>query len=309
MPGPGEAFLTRVGISKDECIAIAKSLTASEDIFPVYFQGMQSYTMQGGSVVVQFRREPIDLDIHDKAMAIHGAYVPPITCKQTEPFYVYVTPYGGTPCCAKEFRFNLDAQKNAIKDVAILLAQSCRHPVKQMGISLDEITQYLKKCLDLPEIQEKVQNLLDNLGSRFQVRADIPDKLTDLPIVLVHGDFATTNILADDDGHVTGIVDWDSSEFLPFGWNLHGVDLFLGELLYTNGEYDFVYYQARPTLETIFWDTFWEKVPPEMKSKREILEDAIKISRGIGLLWRYVGHDSFSYGGSSHKMKLIESLL
>src|SRR5436305_14857474 len=108
-----------------------------------------------------------------------------------------------------------------------------------MGISLDEITGYLKKCLALREIQDKIQNLLDNLGSWFQVCADIPDKLTDLPIVLVHGDFATTNILADDNGHITGIVDWDSSEFLPFGWNLHGVDLFLGELLYTNGEYDF----------------------------------------------------------------------
>jgi len=26
--------------------------------------------------------------------------------------------------------------------------------------------------------------------------------------------------LSDDDGHITGIVDWESSTFLPLGWDL-----------------------------------------------------------------------------------------
>jgi Phosphotransferase enzyme family len=234
----------------------------------------------------------------------------PITCKQSEPFHVYVTPYGGRPCCAKEFRVNLAAQKNALRDLAIVLAQSCEFPVEEMDINLDTIKRFLQDCLCLPDIQEKVQNLLDNLGNRFQVKADIADKLADLPVVFVHGDFATTNILSDDEGHITGIVDWESSEFLPFGWNFYGVDLFLGEITYHDGEFSFADYKARAELEMVFWHTFWEKAPPDMKRRRQILEESIKISRGIGLLWHYVGHNVSSFlDGSVHFMPVIKAVL
>jgi hypothetical protein len=134
--------------------------------------------------------------------------------------------------------------------------------------------------------------------------------MADLPIVLVHGDFATTNILSDDDGHITGIVDWESSEFLPFGWNFYGVDLFLGELTYHDGEFNFTDYKSRDELEMIFWDSFWEKAPPDMKRKRQILEDEIKVSRGIGLLWHYVGVDISSFlDGSLQLMPVIKAVL
>jgi hypothetical protein len=123
--------------------------------------------MQGGGVMVQFREEPIDLEIHEKAMKIHKAYVLPITGKQSEPFYVYVVPYGGRPCCAKEFRVNQAAQKNALLDLAIFLAQSCEYPVHEMAISLDTIKRFLEDCLRLPDIHDKVKNLLDNLSNRF----------------------------------------------------------------------------------------------------------------------------------------------
>lgn len=263
--------------------------------------------MQGGGVVVQFREEPIDLEIHEKAMKIHKAYVHPITCKQSEPFYVYTAPYAGRPCCAKAFRVNQAAQKNALRDLALFFAQSCEYyPVQEMGISLHAFKRFLDYCLRLPDIHGRVKNLLDNLSNHIQVIANITDKLADLPIVLVHGDFATTNILSDDDGHITGIVDWESSEFLPFGWNFYGVDLFLGELTYHDGEFKFTDYEARTELETDFRHMFWEKAPPYMKPKRQILEEAIKVSRGIGLLWHYVGLDVSSFlAGSLQLMPVI----
>lgn len=168
MPPSGEEYLARVGISKEECHAIAKSLTGSTDVFPVRFQGMQSYTMQGGAVVVQIRKEPMELETLERAMKIHHTYVLPITCKQIEPFYVYVAPYGGRPCCAKEFRVNRAAQKTALGDLGVFLAQSCQYPVTVMGINLDTIKEHLELCLRLPGIRDKVQNLLDNLRNRFQ---------------------------------------------------------------------------------------------------------------------------------------------
>jgi hypothetical protein len=243
-------------------------------------------------------------------MKIHKAYVLPITCIQSKPFYIYVTPYSGRSCCAKEFCVNQATQKNALRDLAIFLAQSCKYPVHEMGINLNTIKRFSEDCLHLPDIQEKVNDLLDNLSNRFRVNADIADKLADLPIVLVYGDFATTNILFNNDGHITGIVDWESSEFLPLGWNFYGIDLFLGELTYHDDELNFTDYKARAELEKDFWHTFWEKAPPDMKQKRRILEDAIKVSRGIGLLWHYVGLDVSSFlDGSLQLMPVIKAVL
>jgi len=161
-----EEYLARVGISKEECHAIAKSLTGSTDVFPVRYQGFNSYTIQGGAVVVQIRKEPLELETLERAM--NKPYVLQTTCKQTEPFYVYVTPYGGRPSCAKEFRVNRAAQKTALRDLAVFLAQSCQYPVTEMGFSLDTIKEHLELCLRLPGIQDKVQDLLDNLRNRFQ---------------------------------------------------------------------------------------------------------------------------------------------
>jgi len=41
------------------------------------------------------------------------------------------------------------------------------------------------------------------------------------PIVWVHTDLRMQNVLVDDDGHVTGIVDWEDSGWLPRHWQLH----------------------------------------------------------------------------------------
>lgn len=89
-----------------------------------------------------------------------------------------------------------------------------------MSITLDTMKSYLEECLRLPHIQDKFRGLLGNLSNCLQVKADIAGRLGDHPIVRVHCDFAPTNILSDDDSHLTGIVDWESSTFLPLGWDL-----------------------------------------------------------------------------------------
>jgi hypothetical protein len=168
MECPGEKFLARAGISKEDCRSIAKSLTGSSDIATVPLQGGRSYTVQGGHIVVQFRSDPIDLRIHEQATKIHGTKcILPITCQQSAPFCVYTSPYGGRSCCAKEFRVSVVAQKTALKDLAKELAQSCEHPVEHMDIKLDVIESFLNECLGLPGVQREIQYLIDNLSISF----------------------------------------------------------------------------------------------------------------------------------------------
>ena len=42
--------------------------------------------------------------------------------------------------------------------------------------------------------------------------ASIPDKLNEQPFALSHGDYNLQNIFVDDEGNVTGIIDWDNTD-------------------------------------------------------------------------------------------------
>ena len=122
--------------------------------------------------------------------------------------------------------------------------------------------------------------------STFQV--DDLDKLNDLPVVLVHGNLGQLNILTSDEGHITGILDWNGSQYLPFGWNLYGLEEFLGFASLQDG---WVNRKERVELEEVFWKKFWEKAPLEMLEKQQQIETAVKISKGIGVLWNNVGDE------------------
>jgi hypothetical protein len=132
-------------------------------------QGANSYTLRGGKLVVQFRSAEVDLRVHNKAMEIHGSeYVPPITCIQSDPFYVYTSPYRGKSHCEQGIStITLSTRRNTIIDLATFFAQSSHHPVDhgQMEIKLDIMQSFLQDCLNLPDVKDKVQNLLDNLGT------------------------------------------------------------------------------------------------------------------------------------------------
>jgi hypothetical protein len=168
MYGPGEAFLPRIGVSKDECIDIAKRLADTEDILPVRWQGFNSFTLRGRDLIVQFRERPMELDIYQEAMEIHKGFVPSISCKQTSPYYIYIFEYGGAPFCSLEFELN--RQKISVQDLAIFLAQSWNHPVSEMTfINIDKMESFLRDCLRISGIEEEVQKLLDNLRNSLGV--------------------------------------------------------------------------------------------------------------------------------------------
>lgn len=52
------------------------------------------------------------------------------------------------------------------------------------------------------------------------------EAILSLPMVLLHRDFGTCNIMVDGMScHLTGIIDWAEAEICPFGQNLHSCKL------------------------------------------------------------------------------------
>lgn len=288
---PGEHFLETFHLSREACHAVARSLSGADDVTPLAIQGANSYSVRAGEeLVIQFRSKPVDLAVHERALSIHGSkYIVPLVLQLEQPVYVYSSPYRGKTYCEQGIlSISIAAQKNTLTDLAVFFAQSCHHTRSVMDIPLATIQSYLKDCLTLPEVSHKVQFLLDNLGIEYSSTTDCVDKLADLPIVLVHGDLGSLNILTDDNGNVTGILDWNGSQYLPLGWNLYGVQEFWGYMRLDG----WVNREEKEELENGFWNAFWGMAPMSLCEKRERVEFAITIAKGIGLLWRNVGPDS-----------------
>jgi len=129
-----------------------------------------------------------------------------------------------------------------------------------------------------------LQLLLTALPERFQAIVqgvlDHLDLVFSLPMVLLHRDFGTSNILVEDKTcHLTSVIDWAEAEVSPFGQNLHSLEAFTSSL---NLQQGWKRYDDYKDLQVSFWDTFGNEVG---KSFTQETKKAIETSRVIGLLF------------------------
>ena len=132
----------------------------------------------------------------------------------------------------------------------------------------------------------RLQDLAQNLPSRFtHVIRDLEKDISLLfspkyPSVLTHGDLSEMNILVDkDNGHLTGVIDWAEAEILPFGCALWSLENLLGFMDHEGWHY----FPVHQELRDLFWKTFKECIPQDLKE----LWLAICTARRIGVLFRY----------------------
>lgn len=129
---------------------------------------------------------------------------------------------------------------------------------------------------------DDLQLLLHRLPSRFhqiiQICLNSMETICSLPMVLLHRDFSTCNIMVDRAScYLTGIIDWAEAEICPFGQNLHSIQDLTGALHLKNWWRRYDGYEA---LQDIFWDTFQDEVGGLSTDTIE----AIKTARIMGLL-------------------------
>lgn len=104
--------------------------------------------------------------------------------------------------------------------------------------------------------------LLEALPARFHpiIRKciDSLDAIFSLPMVLLHKDFGTCNILVDEvTCHLVGVIDWAEAEICPFGLNLHSLQSLTGKLHLRDG---WTRYDDYDSLHNVFWTTFIDEV-------------------------------------------------
>lgn len=93
-------------------------------------------------------------------------------------------------------------------------------------------------------------------------------------------------------GNVTGVLDFEDAETEAFGMCIFGVyEGFLGVVqhqkwsFFDQGAGDGSGKSVKEVLETAFWKTLWDALPPVMR--RHELEEAVMVALDIGIVNRY----------------------
>lgn len=262
---------------------------------PVKVQGVCSYSVYAGpdlEFVVQFRLKSLELKTETATLArkIYGEWAPKVSFKgqigdkidKREPLCVYVMDRvkgishldfilaHGHPENSPD---NTRSRKNLLGDIARFFALSWKNPIQVDPAYRNQLSQTYLKDLRL---------LLSHLPTRFhsiiQSCIDSMKAIVSLPMVLLHRDFGTCNIMVDEAScHLTGVIDWAEAEICPFGQNLHPLQAFTGALHLKNGWRRYEYYEP---LQDIFWGTFKNEVGDLSAETIKI----IKKARIMGLL-------------------------
>lgn len=108
---------------------------------------------------------------------------------------------------------------------------------------------------------EELTMLLAALPERFQpIIKDCLgsiDSIFSLPMVILHQDFSSCNIMVDETTcHLTGVIDWAEAEIAPFGLKLDSIEALTGKFHLRDG---WSRYDDYDNLKNLFWSTFREK--------------------------------------------------
>jgi hypothetical protein len=104
------------------------------------------------------------------------------------------------------------------------------------------------------------------------------DNILSLPMVLLHRDFGSSNIMVDEvTCHLTGVIDWADAEVCPFGLTLDSLQSLTGHLHLRDGWTRFEDYD---NLQEVFWSMFKQEVGGLSDDQLR----TIKLARVLGVL-------------------------
>ncbi|CAG8930935.1 unnamed protein product [Penicillium salamii] len=291
------AFFEKTTTTRSACDNYASEHLGG-NVTPVDVQGVCSYTVYAGpdaEFVVQYRLKSLvlNMDIMNLAKAIYGTLIPQISFKgqigedheNKEPLYIYVmnriagishldfilAHNGDIPENSLEFS---RWRQNLVADNAKFFALSWKGPQDVDQTYCESLSHQYEQDLNL---------LLASLPIRFhpliKKSLDSLPAIFSLPMVLLHNDFGSFNMLVDEKTcNLLGVIDWAESEIAPFGINLYAHDRLISKIHLKHG---WSRYDDYRLLDEIFWNTFSQETGVDNETIK-----TIKAARIAGvLLW------------------------
>ncbi|KAI9696667.1 MAG: hypothetical protein M1820_008041 [Bogoriella megaspora] len=289
---------TEVSCTEASCIEFGKQIVEADDLAPVENQGFSSFTLvcHSKSQVIQFRLRPFNTSTLELAHQIYGDTVPrtifhgnfclPVyTSKIISGKFHVLQPF-------PEAKFPLERQKRTITDLGRFVARATFFPQPKTSYKADSWTAKSKETLERLHHSLSFHACAPEIAGIVACLRGKISLLGRLPAVLTHHDFSEVNILVDEAGNLTSVIDFDVAGVEDFGMCIWGIyECFLGSM--EQGKWSFYNQKAdghrgrtiREVLEIAFWDSLWSSVSPELQ--RQDLEAAIGVALSIGVINRY----------------------
>lgn len=178
--------------------------------------------VDGEKVVIQFRIQPFEIECFTKARARLGDVVPDVTqIRDEELESLAITTYAMTylpgQCWAHIPASQTQKRLKSAESLGTILARGRVEDQSSAEVVGNFIVPTLKRLRDcITEATESLRSLVENMIAAAP-------RLGKLPLYVSHWDLNEANVLVDDDGAVSGIVDWECARDLPFGMGLHRV--------------------------------------------------------------------------------------
>ncbi|KAI9822089.1 MAG: hypothetical protein M1826_000549 [Phylliscum demangeonii] len=262
-----------------ECDGAAGRITGTS-VHPATVQGGASYTVVGGSLVVQFRHAALDLQFLACVEQAYAGFMPQHRSGGTlGKLHIYtMNNVGGISMyLARDqlHRHDCYLLRQTLQDYARFFASAWHHTPEGMP------------CPDrgplLASYASQLSQLSQGLPSRFRPTLDrLSSRLpglfaSDWPLVPNHTDLLENNIHVDPStGSLTGICDWKDTKVSPFGMSLGGLETMLGISSWTKG---WCYLANQQDLRARFWEAFWNAMGSVSKEQTERIE----LARLVGL--------------------------
>ncbi|KAI1138079.1 hypothetical protein F5Y05DRAFT_385130 [Hypoxylon sp. FL0543] len=244
-------------------------------------QGMFSRTLfvtlsDGSEKVVQFRTEPLDLDLFKIAKEALGSYVPDVRALEDEELekqgawaYSLTRMRGklwlhGVAGRGAEGRIAINKSLGRVFSKGCLAHNSNEIVMSRIRSHLDAIL-----ASSLEEVNP-YKDILQSFLNRFE-------ELAKLPLWVAHYDLNDVNVLIDEDCGVTALIDWELSTPLPFGVGFGRIHTLAGE--YTDGE--FWMPEEFEVAERGFWNELFEGMSNDI---RNMLEEQINLVQDAVIL-------------------------
>ncbi|KXX83352.1 hypothetical protein MMYC01_200087 [Madurella mycetomatis] len=287
-------FFEKTSATRSACNARAKELVGG-NVTPVAVQGVCSYSVYAGpndDFVVQFRLKSLELRMETVNLArdMYGSLTPQVSFKGQigedvdgkEPLYVYVMSrvqgishldFILAHSLPENSPQNFTWRKNLIADVARFFALAWKAPQDTDQAYRDDLRHRYEK-----ELRLLLASLPDRFHPIIQMSLNAIPAILSLPMVLLHKDFGTCNIMVDNTScHLVGVIDWAEAEIGPFGLNLHSVQPLISKFHLRDGWIKYDDYD-------ILQETFWSIFRGEVGGLSEETIRAIESARVMGLL-------------------------
>ncbi|KAL3470591.1 hypothetical protein BJX99DRAFT_267294 [Aspergillus californicus] len=250
---------------------------------PVAVQGVCSYIVYAGpnaEAVVQYRLKSlaVDMAIMDLAKGIYGNLISQISFKgqigedheSKEPLYIYVM-----------------NRMPGISHLDFILAHDDLLIMSSKFFALSwkapqDVAQTYRESLS-HQYEQDLNLLFASLPVRFHPLIKKPlDSLPaifSLPMVLLHNDFGSFNMLVNENScNLLGVIDWAEAEIAPFGINLYAHDRLISKIHLKHG---WSRYDDYRLLDELFWSTFIQETGVDSETIKTI--QAARVA-GV-LLW------------------------